>query len=96
MTKIANGMSSPSRSEEPITTCSSDDDRKETFKTVIVWNNVLKFAVLHILGLHALVLLPAVAPQTVAFSVLCFLLGGLVSQLSTAQIYSRSRMMGIV
>ena len=62
-------------------------DRKE-FKTVIVWNNVLKFVVLHVLGFHALVLFPAVAPQTVAFSVLCFLLGGLVSKSKLISFYS--------
>jgi len=90
MTKMANGtMSSPSTREESSVVQDLKDpkiqadpkdpkiqDRKE-FKTVIVWNNVAKFVVLHVLGLHALVLFPAVAPQTVAFSVLCSLLGGL-------------------
>ena len=83
--RIADGMSSPStREEEPLANSASSGDEKETkkrFPTIIVWNNVMKFAVLHLLGLHALVLLPVVMPQTVAFSILCFLLGGLVSKL---------------
>ena len=83
--RIADGMSSPStREEEPLANSASSGDEKGTkkrFPTIIVWNNVMKFAVLHLLGLHALVLLPVVMPQTVAFSILCFLLGGLVSKL---------------
>ena len=64
--------------EEPDTISDSKSERKE-YRREIVWGNVFKFAVLHVLGLHALVLLPSVTAKTMAFSLLCFLLGGLVS-----------------
>merc|ERR1712117_394308 len=73
-------MSSPTMTltEERITASpdGNKSDKKE-YRREIVWGNVFKFAVLHVLSLHALVLLPSVTAKTMAFSLLCFLLGGL-------------------
>ena len=52
---------------------------QKVVKWDIVWSNVIKFIVLHLMGLHALVLLPSVSPLTVAFSLFCSVIGKLVS-----------------
>ena len=56
-----------------------DEDSGEKYKPVIVWPNVFKFVVLHLLGLNGLLLVQTVALKTVIFSIILWAVACVVS-----------------
>ena len=52
---------------------------EEKYKPVIVWKNVFKFSVLHLLGINGLLLLQSVALETVIFSTILWIVACVVS-----------------
>ena len=56
-----------------------DTNNEEKYKPVIVWQNVFKFAVLHLLGLNGLLLFQTVTLKTVIFSTILWLVACVVS-----------------
>ena len=56
-----------------------DQNSEEKYKPEIVWQNVFKFAVLHLLGLNGLLLVQTVALKTVIFSIILWVVACVVS-----------------
>ena len=52
---------------------------EEKYRPVIVWKNVFKFSVLHALGINGLLLFQTVAPETVIFSIILWIVACVVS-----------------
>ena len=61
------------------------ETREEEHKAAIVWPNVFKFSVLHLLGINALLLFQTVALETVIFSVFLWIVGCVVSERNLLQ-----------
>ena len=56
-----------------------DPNGEEKYKPVIVWKNVFKFLVLHMLGINGLLLSQSVAFETVIFSIILWIVACVVS-----------------
>jgi hypothetical protein len=54
---------------------------EEDAQMIIVWGNVVKFGILHIIGLNGLVLLPGAHAKTMMFAFLMWLVACVVSLL---------------
>lgn len=61
---------------------SSTRDETKPYQMTIVWPNVVKFAILHLIFFYSFFCLTSVSYKTLLFTFACYVYGGLVSRIN--------------